>query len=321
MAKKLLISIVAAVVCILGLLQGLVLFSRQNMPVGGTEGTAIGVEGTFLLNDICLVGRRMFCVGSNKPGIFEIRDRLVVPFQVGYGIGEGRFRGPVRLKQLNGNLYALDAPNRQVLSFDTSGQFLGAFPKRNSLDFLFLEEKDRDFIVTDFCITEFLFIVAYGKAGNYNLYTFNRSTGKVKIVPIQFSLISRIACLSKESLIYVADADNRTVYLVDFKGGIVASAGLNGEVPFAFDNIEDLAVGTNGKVYLLDVRIGGKTSEAAKGALHVFSKELVYNTSLFVDSEKPVSPRLKAFFLDPVQERLLVTDIFASQVYKVDLGE
>jgi hypothetical protein len=321
MLKKAIVMLIIGVAFLFGALFALALVVGKSTDIEGVSREAIDTRADFFVEDMCLVGERVFLIAWNRAGIYELRAGTVDHFMGEHGIGEGKFRGPRRLKDYQGVLFVLDVPNRQVVAVDTNGRHVGSFPKRESADFLFRRGGEDEFTIADFCISEKAFLVAGGRAENERVYIIDRPSGLVSTLEPTFSLITALAFSERDSTIYVVDGDRHTVYLLSFDGQLLRSVGKEGAIVFGFQTIEDLALAEDGTVYILDVMLTGAQERLGKGAIHAFSSRLDHKTSRFARQDRTVLHMPKALCVSKEDEALLVIDRDATELYRVEVQD
>ncbi|HZH73050.1 MAG TPA: hypothetical protein VFD91_11205 [Mariniphaga sp.] len=273
--KKIFTAIIIVALAIILIILGLSFIVPIEKSSDKTSSNSIKLRlpNNLSVADFCYLDGSFYFIFNNSSEIYKLIGDSITSQWGEYGIGNLKFRSLRRIKNYNQRLFVSDLENLQVQSIDTTGKFLGSYPKRNPSDFLFLSENEKDVSLRDFFVNDNYFVICFGEYYKQKVSIYHKGSKEVITLPVDFSLISAIDFDSRNNTLFIADASAKTIYAYNPKGKLLNSIGIKGKKEYMFSRIEDIDA-YNDKLYVLDVYVDGAANKKGYGLIHVFDSNL-----------------------------------------------
>lgn len=235
------------------------------------------------IRDLCVVENDVYILCWGSGNVFRLENDTVVPVFGEYGVGELKFRSPARITHYGNQLVISDSKNLDVQVVDSSGRFIGRFPKRKQDDFHWMSKNIPEGSLGDLFVSDQFFglVVVEPEIGE-KVHLFENNSSEMRQIGDAYASISSIDYDSINQTIFIATDLEKTLLAYGTDGRHKYSIGAWGERPFSFAKIQDLSyAGT--RLYVLNVQYGPRSDQTGTGSILIFNDSLEFVDSITLD--------------------------------------
>lgn len=196
----------------------------------------------------------------------------------GSGSGNGQFNGPSGIAiGSNGLVFVLESGNNRIQVFTQDGAFVRKWGSSGSATGQFSHP--------------------YGLAsdGNGNIFVADSGNNRIQVFAEDGTHLRSWSCPSPRAIayaddgrIYVADDANKKVRSFETDGTVVSTWGTAGTLIGQFGDMQGLAIGQNGRVYVADAGVKSSTYADDGSRIQVFENDGAYVSHVLVGTYRAI---------------------------------